>query len=148
VQFRQSAHGVSLNDSHLLCAALGAPGLHATIARCALTLAFAAAISDAIETELAREAHGSAAVELDGRELFRVMGTAGFVLQKSLGDFCVVYEINAYCRDANATSAGMAVPKGDPDFLAFLNTWLDMQRESGWLAGRAGHWATSTEGFR
>jgi small-conductance mechanosensitive channel len=25
-----------------------------------------------------------------------------FVLQKSLGDFCVVYEINAYCRDANA----------------------------------------------
>jgi len=25
-----------------------------------------------------------------------------YVLQKSLGDFCVVYEINAYCRDANA----------------------------------------------
>jgi small-conductance mechanosensitive channel len=25
-----------------------------------------------------------------------------FVLQKSLGDFCVVYELNAYCRDAQA----------------------------------------------
>ena len=25
-----------------------------------------------------------------------------YVLQKSLGDFCVVYELNAYCRDANA----------------------------------------------
>lgn len=25
-----------------------------------------------------------------------------YVLQKSLGDFCVVYEINAYCRDASA----------------------------------------------
>jgi small-conductance mechanosensitive channel len=25
-----------------------------------------------------------------------------YVLQKSLGDFCVVYEINAYCRDANS----------------------------------------------
>lgn len=25
-----------------------------------------------------------------------------YVLQKSLGDFCVVYEINAYCRDAHA----------------------------------------------
>ena len=25
-----------------------------------------------------------------------------YVLQKSLGDFCVVYEINAYCRDAYA----------------------------------------------
>jgi polar amino acid transport system substrate-binding protein len=46
------------------------------------------------------------------------------------------------------TSAGMAVRKGDPDFLSFLNTWLDMQRESGWLAERARHWATSTEGFR
>ncbi len=46
------------------------------------------------------------------------------------------------------TSAGMAVRKGDPDFLAFLNTWLDMQRESGWLGERTRHWATSTEGFR
>jgi polar amino acid transport system substrate-binding protein len=46
------------------------------------------------------------------------------------------------------TSAGMAVRKGDPDFLAFLNTWLDMQRESGWLAERTRHWATSPEGFR
>lgn len=45
-------------------------------------------------------------------------------------------------------SAGMAVRKGDPDFLAFLNTWLDIQRESGWLADREQHWATSTEGFR
>jgi small-conductance mechanosensitive channel len=27
---------------------------------------------------------------------------APFVLQKSLGDFCVVYEINAHCRDATA----------------------------------------------
>ncbi len=46
------------------------------------------------------------------------------------------------------TSAGIAVRKGDPDFLAFLNSWLDMQRESGWLAERARHWATSTEGLR
>jgi polar amino acid transport system substrate-binding protein len=46
------------------------------------------------------------------------------------------------------TSAGMAVRKGDPDFLSFLNTWLDMQRDSGWLAERGRYWATSTEGFR
>lgn len=46
------------------------------------------------------------------------------------------------------TAAGMAVRKGDPDFLAFLNTWLDMQRETGWLAERTRHWATSTEGLR
>jgi len=37
---------------------------------------FAAANPAAIETELAREEHGSAAVQLDGRELFRVKGTA------------------------------------------------------------------------
>jgi polar amino acid transport system substrate-binding protein len=47
-----------------------------------------------------------------------------------------------------STSAGMAVRKGDPDFLAFLNAWIAIQRESGWLAERTRHWATSTEGFR
>ena len=46
------------------------------------------------------------------------------------------------------TSAAMAVRKGDPDFLAFLDTWLEIQRESGWLAERTRHWSTSTEGFR
>ncbi len=47
-----------------------------------------------------------------------------------------------------STSAGMAVRKGDPDFLAFLNAWIAIQRESGWLAERTRHWATSKEGFR
>jgi polar amino acid transport system substrate-binding protein len=46
------------------------------------------------------------------------------------------------------TSAAMAVRKGDADFLAFLNTWLDIQRDQGWLDERQRHWATSTEGFR
>jgi len=46
------------------------------------------------------------------------------------------------------TSAAMAVRKGDADFLAFLNTWLDIQRDQGWLDDRQRHWATSTEGFR
>lgn len=45
------------------------------------------------------------------------------------------------------TATAMAVRKGDHDFLAFLNTWLDIQRESGWLAERARHWSTSVEGF-
>ncbi len=46
------------------------------------------------------------------------------------------------------TSAAIAVRKHDPDFLAFLNTWLDIQRDQGWLEDRQRHWATSTEGFR
>lgn len=40
------------------------------------------------------------------------------------------------------TSAAMAVRKGDPDFLSFLNTWLELQREQGWLDERALHWAS------
>jgi small-conductance mechanosensitive channel len=43
---------------------------------CVAAPPFAAANPAAIETELAREAQGSAAVQLDGRELFRVKGTA------------------------------------------------------------------------
>jgi small-conductance mechanosensitive channel len=30
---------------------------------------------------------------------------ASFVLQKSLGDFTVVYQLNAYCQDANRMNA-------------------------------------------
>lgn len=40
------------------------------------------------------------------------------------------------------TAAGMAIRKGDLDFLAFLNTWLDLQREQGWLDERRRHWST------
>ncbi len=40
------------------------------------------------------------------------------------------------------TSAAMGVRKGDPDWLSFLNTWLDLQREQGWLDERARHWAS------
>jgi small-conductance mechanosensitive channel len=43
---------------------------------CAVAIPSAAANPTAIETDLARDEHGSAAVQLDGRELFRVKGTA------------------------------------------------------------------------
>ena len=39
----------------------------------------------------------------------------------------------------------LAVRKGDPEFLAFLNTWLDMQRYDGWLGERAEFWSNSTD---
>jgi len=47
-----------------------------------------------------------------------------------------------------STAAAMAVRKGDPDFLAFLDTWLDIQRERGWIDERARHWATVTDAPR
>lgn len=34
----------------------------------------------------------------------------------------------------------LATRKGDPEFIGFLNTWLDMQRYDGWLGERAGFW--------
>jgi polar amino acid transport system substrate-binding protein len=48
----------------------------------------------------------------------------------------------------SATSAAIAVRKGDPDFLAFLNTWLDIQREQGWPQERARYWSTAKEGLK
>ncbi len=43
-----------------------------------------------------------------------------------------------------STAAAMAVRKGDPDFLAFLNTWLALQRDSGWLEERVLFWSDSS----
>lgn len=40
-----------------------------------------------------------------------------------------------------ATSAAMAIRKGDADFLNLLNTWLSLQRDEGWLDERAAHWS-------
>mgnify|MGYP001179147896 CR=1 FL=1 len=42
-----------------------------------------------------------------------------------------------------STAAAMAVRKGDPDFLSFLNTWLALQRDSGWLEERVLFWSDS-----
>jgi len=39
------------------------------------------------------------------------------------------------------TSAAIAIRKGDADFLNLLDTWLAIQRESGWLNERAMHWS-------
>ena len=44
-----------------------------------------------------------------------------------------------------SSMSAIAVRKGDPDFLRFLDTWLAIQREEGWLEDRAIHWSTSTE---
>jgi len=36
--------------------------------------------------------------------------------------------------------AGMAVRKGDPDFLAFLNSWIALKQADGWLDERHNYW--------
>lgn len=42
-----------------------------------------------------------------------------------------------------STPSAMAVRKGDPDFLRFLDTWLSLQRDSGWLDERLLFWSNS-----
>lgn len=44
-----------------------------------------------------------------------------------------------------STPAAMAVRKGDPDFLHLLNTWLTLQRDSGWLDERVLFWSNSAQ---
>ncbi|MES2714409.1 MAG: transporter substrate-binding domain-containing protein [Pseudomonadota bacterium] len=44
-----------------------------------------------------------------------------------------------------STPTAMAVRKGDPDFLHFINTWLGLQRDSGWLDERLLHWSDSAK---
>ena len=41
------------------------------------------------------------------------------------------------------THAAFAIRKGDADFLSYLNTWLMLQRDSGWLDERLHHWNAS-----
>jgi polar amino acid transport system substrate-binding protein len=38
---------------------------------------------------------------------------------------------------------GMAIRKGDADFLSYLNTWLAVHRAEGWLDERAQYWAST-----
>ena len=44
-----------------------------------------------------------------------------------------------------STPAAMAVRKGDPDFLHLLNTWLTLQRDSGWLDERVLFWSNRAQ---
>lgn len=44
-----------------------------------------------------------------------------------------------------STQAAMGIRKGDPDFLAFLNTWISLQRQRGWLDERLTYWSLNPE---
>jgi polar amino acid transport system substrate-binding protein len=54
-------------------------------------------------------------------------------------------------RPLLASRAGFAVNKGDPDFLAFLNAWIEAREADTWLPTTAGYWFKSLrwqESFR
>jgi polar amino acid transport system substrate-binding protein len=43
------------------------------------------------------------------------------------------------------TAAAMAIRKGDPDFLNYLNSWLAFHKDDGWLDERLKYWGESTD---
>ena len=43
--------------------------------------------------------------------------------------------------------AAFEITKGDPDALNFLNNWIFLRREDGWLGERRAYWFESTEWF-
>ncbi|MDH4065722.1 MAG: transporter substrate-binding domain-containing protein, partial [Acidobacteriota bacterium] len=47
--------------------------------------------------------------------------------------------------DLVTASAALAMRKGDPDFLNFLNAWLTYHRETGWTLERFDYWFRSTD---
>lgn len=44
-----------------------------------------------------------------------------------------------------SSQAAMGIRKGDPDFLTFLNTWLSLQRQQGWIEERLTYWSLNPE---
>lgn len=109
-----------------------------------------AVFADTVQEQLARR-HFPQATLLrvsEGDELAPVRdGRAHAALVPSLAPEALV------ARDADGlylplarpiarTSTALAIRKGDADFLNFLNTWIELQREQGWLEERARHWAT------
>ena len=46
-------------------------------------------------------------------------------------------------RPLLASRAGFAVNKGDPDFLAFLNAWIEARDADTWLPTTANYWFKS-----
>lgn len=47
----------------------------------------------------------------------------------------------------NYYPAGFAIRKGDPDFLVFLNTWIQLYTANGWLADRHKYWFETDSWF-
>jgi polar amino acid transport system substrate-binding protein len=49
-----------------------------------------------------------------------------------------------FAKPLSSASAAIGVRKGDPDFLNFLESWLAVQRDEGWLDERTTYWADPT----
>jgi len=74
---------------------------------------------------------------LDGRAHAALVATfAPRVIARSAPDKLFM----PFPEPLQSTSAAAGVRKGDPDFLNFLNSWLTVYRDNGWLAERGRYW--------
>ena len=49
-----------------------------------------------------------------------------------------------FAKPLSSASAAIGVRKGDFDFVNFLESWLAVQRDEGWLDERTTYWADTT----
>jgi polar amino acid transport system substrate-binding protein len=90
-------------------------------------------------------------VRVDGNELLAVtQGLADAALVPTLAPAALLHRAPEQLflplgeQALSHTPAALGVRKGDPDFLNFLNTWLNLRRGEGWLDERAAFWARAS----
>ena len=99
------------------------------------------------QEELARELFRKARIQAVGADALQpvLRGTAHAALVPTLSPQLAMRRAPdaLYLPRPNAltgASSAMAIRKGDPDFLNFLNSWLRIRRDLGWLEQRATFW--------
>jgi polar amino acid transport system substrate-binding protein len=110
-----------------------------------------AVFSNTVQEQLARKLFPRATVvRVDGNELRLVRsGEAHAALVPTLSPKALVKTAPDKFflpreQALSRTPVALGVRKGDPDFLNFLNTWLSMRRDEGWLEERASYWAAKS----
>lgn len=141
----------AIEDVLLVASRRGAPGLKslADANRAGLTVAVGAGTPEVAlarrllprATLLPTDTDPLAAVIAGKAQLALLPTLSARALEQAAGD--AVYLPLA--QPLASAQAAMAIRKGDPDFLAFLNTWLSLQRQQGWLEERLTHWSLNAE---
>jgi polar amino acid transport system substrate-binding protein len=137
----------AIEDVLLVASRRGAPGLK-TVAdanRAGLTVAVGAGTAEvALATRLLPRA---TLLPLDSDPLAAVIeGKAQLALLPTLSARALVQVAGEsvylpLAQPLASAQAAMGIRKGDADFLNFLNTWLSLQRQQGWLEERLVHWS-------
>jgi len=141
----------AIEDVLLVASRRGAPGLKsvADANRAGLTVAVGAGTAEVAlaarllprATLLATDTDPLAAVTAGKAQLALLPTLSARALEQVAGE--AVYLPLA--QPLASAQAAMGIRKGDPDFLAFLNTWLSLQRQQGWLDERLVHWSLNPE---